>query len=436
MNKTWLIIKREYFTRIRNKTFIWSTILTPLIFCGIFGVSIYMSTRSLEELTVAVYDESGLFAGKLADGRNVHYEYVSRPVYDSVVSASGMEGYDGGLYIPDIDVDKPAGIIYTSHKQLGIFSQEKINDDLNDVLEKTRMIRANIDTTRLAEIRKNNISLIQKTITEDGSDAEANAGVSYAIGYAAALLIYFVILIYGSMVMRGVMEEKTNRIAEVIVSSVRPVQLMMGKIVGIGAVGLTQFLIWIALIAGGYMIIAASMSPDNLNELAAGAEASGGSAAAFAAAQSAMGKVNVPLLVGAFIFYFLGGYLFYASLFAAVGSAVNEDPQDAQSMMMPITMPIVFSIVIMSTAITNPTSSLAVWCSIIPFTSPVIMMARLPFGMPGTVPYWEFACSVLVLAAGFLFSTWLSARIYRTGILLYGKKVTWKEMLKWAFSKQ
>jgi len=436
MNKVWLIIKREYLTRIRNKTFIWSTILTPLFFFGIFAVSIYMSTRSTEELTVAVYDESGLFSGQLAGGRNLHYTYVSRPVYDSVVSKDGMEGYDGGLYIPAIDVDKPAGITYTSQKQLGLFSQEKINDDLNNVLERTRMIRANIDTSRLAEIKKNGISLTQKTITEDGSGAEANAGVSYAIGYAAGILIYFVILVYGSMVMRGVMEEKTNRIAEVIVSSVRPVQLMMGKIVGIGAVGLTQFLIWILLLIVGYTVMVSTMAPGNLQDIAAGAEAAGGSGAALMKAQQAMGQINIPLLTGAFLFYFIGGYLFYAALFAAVGSAVNDDPQDAQSVMMPITMPIVFSVVIMTTAVANPTGPLAVWCSIIPFTSPVIMMARLPFGVPGTVPYWEFALSVLVLAGGFLFTAWLSARIYRTGILLYGKKATWKEMLKWAFSKQ
>lgn len=225
------------------------------------------------------------------------------------------------------------------------------------------------------------------------------------------------------------------------VSSVKPFQLMIGKIVGIGAVGITQFLMWIILMTVFSTILTSTIPPDLLQQMQDGANVPGGTAqfsestVTIARASTALSAVNLPLVIGCFLFYFLFGYLFYASLFAAVGSSVNEDPQDAQSLMFPITMPIVVGIIIMINAITNPTSSLAVWASIIPFFSPIVMMARIPFGVPGTVAWWELGLSMLLLIAGFLFTTWLSAKIYRTGILLYGKKVTWKEMAKWTFRK-
>ncbi len=439
MNKILIIIKREYLTRIKNKAFIFSTLFTPLFFVGIIALSTYMGMKNLEELNIAVFDESELFIGQLESNKFISYHFVPRDVYNEALKSQTEEeaSFDGVLYIPRIDVDQPAGITYTSRKQMGMLSQERVNKDLNAVLERERMIRADIDTSRLAAVKANPIALVQKFIDKAGADKEANAGISLIAGYGAGFLIYFIILIYGSMVMRGVMEEKTNRIAEVIVSSVRPVELMMGKIIGIGAVGITQFLIWLVLIAVGYVGLMAFGSPDALQKVAEAQQTNAGPAMEAAQQlQLATAQLNIPLLLGAFIFYFLGGYLFYASLFAAVGSAVNDDPQDAQTMMMPVTMPIILSVVVLTSAINNPTGPLAVWCSIIPFTSPVIMMARLPFGVPGTVPWWQLGLSVLVLIASFMFTTWLSARIYRTGILLYGKKVTWKEMFRWAFSKQ
>jgi ABC-2 type transport system permease protein len=239
------------------------------------------------------------------------------------------------------------------------------------------------------------------------------------------------------------MEEKTNRIAEVIVSSVRPFQLMMGKITGIGAVGLTQFLLWIVLIVGLAVIGQGLIPRDTWNEVQQMQQASavGNASAAKAgeAAQqifkvkSALDTANWGLILFCFLFYFIGGYLFYSSLFAAVGSAVNEDPQEAQSLMLPITMPVIFSFIVMSIAVQDPGGSLATWASIIPFSSPIVMMARIPFGVPGTVPWWQLGLSMLLLILGFLFTVWLAGKIYRTGILLYGKKATWKTMLKWAF---
>ena len=436
MKKIALIIKREYGTRIRNKTFLLTTFLTPLLFIGIIAVSVYMSTNNSEDLKIAVYDETGLFARNLQSSKNIEYVAVLKPVFDSFSAKSPVGDYNGVLYVPVIDWELPKGIEYISEQQLGIFSQAKVDDDLNEVLEKERMVLANIDTSRLAAIKKNPISISQQLISEDNENLEANAGVASAVGYVSGMLIYMLMFIYGSMVMRGIMEEKISRVAEVMVSSVRPFQLMFGKIIGIGAVGLTQFLIWVVLILIGTTVFGSVVAGDDIQQMANAAQGKAAAAQEISGAmQIAIKQLNIPLLIGAFLFYFIFGYLFYAALFAAVGSAVSEDIQEAQSMMLPITIPIIFSFVAMSSAISNPTGDLAVWCSIIPFTSPIIMMARLPFGFPGTVAWWELGLSVICMVGGFLFTTWLSAKIYRTGILMYGKKASWKEMMQWAFRR-
>ena len=242
--------------------------------------------------------------------------------------------------------------------------------------------------------------------------------------------------------MRGVMEEKTSRVAEVIVSSVKPFPLMLGKIIGIGAVGLTQFLLWIGLIFALVLVAQAFIPHELMQEVSSiqKANAMGNASMSQYSEQSqkiytitqSVHDANVLLIIVCFVFYFIGGYLFYASLFAAIGSVVNEDPQEAQSLMLPITMPIIFSFLIMSLAAQDPGGSLAVWSSMIPFSSPIVMMARIPYGVPTSVPYWQLLLSMALLIGGFLFSTWMAGRIYRTGILMYGKP-TWKTMLRWAF---
>lgn len=267
-----------------------------------------------------------------------------------------------------------------------------------------------------------------------------------AVGYTSGTLIYITMLIYGMMLMRGVMEEKTSRIAEVIVSSVKPFELMMGKIIGIGAVGLTQFVMWIILIiilmAGAQGIFShdvvqhaqAVQTPDAGMAAGGAAMQAAGNSNAFDNLSHVLAEGNWPVILSCFIFYFLGGYLFYAALFAAIGCVV-EDVQSSQSLTLPITMPIIFSFIIGTNAVQVPGSPLAVWASIIPFSSPIVMMCRVGYGVPGTVPYWQLGASVLFLIGGFLFTTWLAGKIYRTGILMYGKKTTWKEMFKWAFRK-
>ena len=253
-------------------------------------------------------------------------------------------------------------------------------------------------------------------------DVNSNAEIASAIGYLCGFLIYFILLIYGSQVMMGVMEEKTNRIAEVMVSSIRPFQLMLGKIVGISLVALTQFFLWILFIFIIYNITSASGTGDMMSGIVG-------------EVQNIFNSINIPLIVFCFAFYLLGGFFFYSSLYAAIGSAVNEDMREAQSLSFPVTMLVIFSILLMTAAMADPTGDIAFWGSIIPFSSPIIMMGRIPFGVPGTVPWWELALSMVLLIAGFIFTTWFAGKIYRTGILMYGKKVNWKEMLKWAFTK-
>lgn len=429
MNKIWIIIKREYLTRVKKKSFIVTTLLLPLLFVAMMVVPILIA-QSGDSERVAVADESGLFESKISDDGDVHYKFVEGNI-DTLKNTYLAEGYTGLLHIPKMDVNRPPSIIYYSKGQMGITLKGSMEKKLENVIEDKRMELAGIDKSKLEDIRVD-IDIVNLAGKEG---RRGSAGFASAIGWGCGFLIYIVLLVFGMMVMRGVMEEKMNRIAEVVISSVKPFQLMMGKIIGIACVGLTQFLIWIVLIVGLYWIVLLTMGPDMANNAMAN---SPGAAASGKATEQAIiemtkmaGTANWPLLIGCFIFYFLGGYLFYAALFAAVGSLVNEDPNDAQSLTFPITLPIIFSIIIMMSAVTKPHSALAVWGSIIPFSSPIVMMARLPYGVPGTVPYWQLGLSMALLVAGFIGTTWIAAKIYRTGILLYGKKVTLKEVGKW-----
>jgi len=437
MNKTWLIIKREYLTRVRKKTFILSTILTPLLFVGIFAAVTFITIKNLGTEKIAVVDPHDFFQKNLESVEAVTFELSTS------VDTSNFDknGYTGILYPPHTGFNTTDSIKLITSKSFGMASSEGVQRQINRALENNFISRElNINPKEIDSIkdRAREVPYADMIKGEGEKLSRGNSGVAYGVGYASGFLIYITLFIYGAMVMRGVMEEKTNRIAEVIVSSVRPFQLMMGKIIGIGAVGLTQFLMWIILITILSTILGSLISPEVMAQVQhaqngmPGASQQGSEALrALAGAKLELSTVNWGLIIFCFLFYFIGGYLFYAALFAAVGSTVNEDPQDAQSLMLPITMPIILAIVIMINAITNPTSSLATWSSIIPFFSPIVMMARIPFGVPGTVPWWQLGLSMALLVAGFLFTTWLAAKIYRTGILLYGKKATWKEMFKW-----
>lgn len=435
MQKIWLIIKREYFTRVRKKSFLISTLLVPVLLVGLMIVPIVLANRDDNNDHIAVVDESNLFNGKLADGEGVYYKYIEHTNIDTFKNTYSKQGYSGVLFIPALDIERPGNIDYYSKGQPGVGLQGKLNRDVNRVIENNRMEKAGINQEKLDGIRSH-ISI--NTITESGK--KGSSEIAFAIGYASGFIIYIVLILFGMQVMRGVTEEKTSRIAEVMISSVKPFQLMMGKILGIAGVGLTQFIIWIVLIVGLYTLaLPALLGADGAHAVQQSAAASNGQSAAMIQVaeqlQRVATQVNWSLIAFCFLFYFVGGYLFYASLFAAVGSLVNEDANDAQSMTFPITLPIIVGLMIMFASVKNPGSTIAVWGSIIPFTSPIVMMARLPYGVPGTVPYWQLALSFIFLIAGFLGTTWAAGKIYRTGILMYGKKITWGEAMKWVTRK-
>ena len=443
MHKIWIIIQREYTSRVKNKRFLLVTFLVPLLMVGLIVGSAYFSFKGTEERKIAVVDPNGFFKDKLKNSKQLKFEFSSG------VDTSNYQanGYTDILLMPLFEGDKKADYILRSKKSMGFSLQETISNKINTAIEDRMLEKAGIQQSILDSIHQSAQIAELKAYEDEGKKSkESNAALAMGIGYASGLLIYITMFIYGTMVLRGVMEEKTNRIAEVIVSSVKPFELMLGKIIGIGAVGLTQFLMWIIVVMT-LTGVGLSLLPADIQNQLQQLQASGGQMGAAGMAQASESAKNIyafqhvlsttnwPLIIGLFLFYFLGGFLFYASLFAAVGSVVNEDPQDAQSLMFPITMPIIFSYIITNVVIQNPNTPMAFWASVIPFSSPMVMMARVSYGVPTTVPYWELALSMVTLIGGFLLTTWLSAKIYRTGILMYGKKVTWKEMIKWAFTK-
>lgn len=425
MKKTWIIIKREYLTRVRKKTFIISTLLFPILYLLlIFGMT-YIAKESVQNLKVAVIDSSGFFgANELAFQNSLDKSstllLVKNEDARKVIKDHQAEGFDGYIVIPPINWQTGTdSLFFKSNKSYGSGSTALVEAKLNRIWNQVKNDSLQLDSEKQKILAASRVGLKAKNI----KDEKANVNIAEGIGYVSGFLIYFILLIYGSQVMMGVMEEKTNRIAEVLVSSVKPFQMMLGKIIGIGLVALTQFFLWIAFVLIIYNIGKATGNADGMT-----AQVVGGM-------QNIFSSVNLPLILFCFGFYFLAGFFFYSSLYGAIGSAVNEDMREAQSLSFPITMLVILSIAMMSAAIANPTSPLAVWGSIIPFSSPIVMMARIPFGVPNTVPWWQLGLSMALLVFGFIFTVWFAGKIYRTGILMYGKKPTWKEMLRWAFRK-
>jgi len=423
MNKSLLIIKREYLTRVRKKTFIISTILFPLLYLGfIFGTA-YITKKSSKVLKVAIVDSSGTFDRGMVARANMqdsssYLDLIAAEKADSVTKHFSKMGYDGYVVIPATAKDTLRTLTLNAEKNHGITSIYGVRNKLNTIWSDINYNKLGISEEQRSAIEKSKLSLQERNIF----DEKADSGLASGIGYVSGFLIYFILLIYGSQVMMGVMEEKTNRIAEVMVSSIRPFQLMLGKIIGIGMVALTQFLLWIVFAVLIYNVTKASGSGNAVSAIMGEVE-------------KTISNINVPFILFCFGFYLLGGFFFYSSLFAAIGSAVNEDMREAQSLSFPVTMLVIFSIALMAPVIADPTGDLAFWASIIPFSSPIIMMCRIPFGIPSTVPWWQLGLSMALLIGGFLLTTWFAGKIYRTGILMYGKKPSWKEMLKWAFRK-
>ncbi|MCH2083031.1 MAG: ABC transporter permease [Saprospiraceae bacterium] len=437
MNKLGLIIKREYLTRVTRRSFILATLLTPLAFALFFViVGVIFSYESDDSKRIAIIDEGNMLEKKMRDENNLFFKFVDTEL-DILKKNFDDFDYDGILVIPPIKdiMTKDHTVYYYSDKQPTLDVETLIRSRVRNSIRNYKIDQLELQRDQLEAINTK-ISLEPEPINESGEDASKITGaIAAVIGGVMGMIMYMTVFIYGMMVMRSVMEEKTNRIVEVMISSVKPFQLMLGKIIGVGAVGLTQVAIWAILIPSiGFLvqIIFGFNSSPNMPLPTEGAEINPDDAQAMAAMVLAeLQSQDWLMILPLFILYFLGGYFLYSSLFAAVGSAMGDDLGEGQALTIPITIPVILAFYIMFVAIQAPNSSLAVFSSIFPLFSPIVMPARLAFGPP----IWEVLLSVAVLIGTSIFFVWLSGRIYRVGILMYGKKVSIKELGKWMFYK-
>jgi ABC-2 type transport system permease protein len=439
MNKINLIIQREYTTRVKKRSFIIMTLLTPLLLASLIFIPGYLATKEDNQTKViAVIDKTNITEGAIPQTDYMKFEYVSGTEVETIKNNFEKSGYYAILYIPE-NVLVSSKVQLYSNQQTTVGVNEHIVKALDGFFTNIKLKNENVPLDIMQRIATNiNVDTIQWTST--GEEKSGSAEMVLAIGYISGFLMYMFIFMFGAQVMRGVMEEKSNRIVEVIISSIKPFQLMMGKVVGIALVGLTQFVIWIVLTFGiffgaKYVLLQKSGS-DATTSISANImeKANTGMAQAPTGKYEEMFKeiagkfsaVNFPLIIGCFLFFFIGGYLLYASLFASVGSAVDNDT-DTQQFMLPITIPILLGLFVMMNAMQAPNSSIAVIFSLIPLTSPIVMMARIPYG----VPYWQLGLSAFFLIITFIGTIWMAGKIYRTGILMYGKKVNYAELWKW-----
>lgn len=444
-----MIIKREYLSRVRKRSFIIMTILGPLLFATFLIVPAWLSqVEDTGEKIIAVIetdeynkpkpDSLSFFADIIPDKENLKFEYVPAPL-DVLKKVLSSSKYDAVLYIPYNVINSETVELYTK-KQPSLGVEVHITKSLEKYIYNLKLRKNNIPPEVLSSVRTN-IALKTIRLGKDGTYQEQNQqDIKRWIGYICGFLIYFFIFFFGAQVMRGVIEEKTNRIVEIIVSSVRPFQLMMGKIIGVGMVGLTQFLIWIFLTSAIVLVMqqtlgykssipeSSEVTPESIFEAkpVQNQNTALNQTDEVPGYVEALGEIPFFKVFVAFIFYFLGGFLLYGSLFAAIGSAVDSET-DTQQFMLPVTIPLILSFFIMISTFTNPEGQLAVIFSIIPLTSPVVMMGRIGFD----IPLIQILSSMVALVLTFLGTTWLAGKIYRTGILMYGKKVSYKELWKW-----
>ncbi|MEA1887780.1 MAG: ABC transporter permease [Bacteroidota bacterium] len=449
MSNILTIINREYTTRVKKKSFIIMTILTPLIFVALFLIPVLIiGNQDKEFKKIAVIEEgSDLFKGVLKDREDVDFDYLENANVNDLKTTFDKAGYYGILYISPVVTNVPQAVQLISKKQPPLDLLQYIERSLEQDIENKKLLAYNIeDIDKIIKSVQTDVSVQTIRIDEEGQTKETSTGISMTLAYIGAFLMYMVVILFGTQVMRGVFEEKNNRIVEVIISSVKPIELMMGKIIGIALVGLTQFIIWILLTFAILTVVQSKVLPENPQEISQQISQSvmsqvqssqtaetvqqnielSAQEQEFAKIFSNLMNVNWPLIIISFLFYFVFGYLLYASVFAAIGSAVDTD-SDTQQFMFPIMLPIILALFVAIGTMENPESSLSFWFSMIPFTSPIVMMARLPF----EVSTWEVIVSIAVLIATFVGFVYLSARIYRIGILMYGKKITYKEMWKW-----
>lgn len=446
MNKLFLIIQREYFSRVKKKSFLIMTLVGPLLLAGLMIVPIWLAMRDKTEHQILVLDHSGLFIDKLPNTKQIKFTYGAESI--QTAKAKLKDGpFDLIMEIKGdaLNDTKTTPVLYYK-KQPGISVEQYITNTMENILFDYRLQGDSIDLTKIDKARRP-VEILTLKVTEEGKDEKTNTEINMAIGFGCAIAIYFMIFLYGSQVMRGVIEEKTNRIVEVIVSSVKPFQLMLGKIIGVALVGLTQFILWIVLTLLIQVAVTTVLFKDQIadtvkhnsqmekvmkNDLTAEVDKMEKIKSPNEVIElfNNVSNINITKVLVCFAFYFLFGYLLYAALFAAIGSAVDSEA-DTQQFILPVTIPLIASFIIAQSVVTDPDSSMAQFFSIFPLTSPIVMMVRLPFD----VPNWELALSMVTLIIGFLFFTWVAGKIYRTGILMYGKKPSWKEIGKWLFYK-
>ena len=448
MSKIPIIIKREFLTRVRKKSFVVMTLLGPFLFAALIILPVFFATMEEEDVkTIAVVDHSFLFDKKIPDSKNLKFKFLDKKDIVLFSKKFREEGYWGVLYISPVVTYSANSVILYSYSQPSMGNRLYMENALKKEMERQILLSHNLEgLEQRLEISKANLNLKTIKIEEDGREKESNSDLALIIGYASGILIYFFIFLFGTQVMRGVIEEKTNRIVEVIISSVKPFELMMGKILGIAGVALLQFTLWFiltfAFIGIGQKVFFQDQSSvmvqkSAVTDIMEQSATSGGVATPINVAPADdtqkvqkifddLKQVNFWLILLSFLFYFIGGYLLYAALFAAVGSAVDNEA-DTQQFVLPVTLPLILSIYVMINTMNNPEGALSFWFSIIPLTSPIVMMVRIPFG----VQWWELLLSMSLLVVTFIAAAWFAGKIYRTGILMYGKKVTYKEMLKW-----
>ncbi|ERM84879.1 ABC transporter permease [Rhodonellum psychrophilum GCM71 = DSM 17998] len=431
MGKIFLVIQREYFSRVKKRSFLLATILTPLIFPAIMGLFLWISVGEKDGFSlriIEVVDENDLFFLESSEQYAFSFSKISREEGKLMVQEGERFGF---LYIPKIELSKPAGIVYFGEKNPSMSLISTLESSLKRTIEEQRLYQSGIDPNVIDAFRTK-VSIQSVTLDNAGEEKISDATVNYGIGFFAGIMIYVFIFVYGNQIMQGVIEEKSSRIVEILVSSIKPFQLMLGKIIGIGAVGLTQFLIWMLLIGTitsivmGYfglqmpqqqamemanpelgLLMDDSFDSNNIIQVLQGID-----------------FVKITLM---FLFYFIGGYLLYGAFFAAIGAAVDS-PSDAQQFMLPVTIPLIIAYLgLFIFVLDDPNSRVSFWLSVIPFTSPIAMMGRASYG----VPAFDLILSMGFLVLAFLFTTWFAGKIYRIGILIHGAKVNYKTLWKW-----
>ena len=427
-----LIIEREFITRVRKKTFLVITIIAPVLFAALMIVPGVLASLPADHKNIVVLDEPALLLPEVGNDQFA-LDYLNPKEFDLALAKDYLRDSDKDalLYIPagegwDPDFIKRNILLY-GKEDIGMELQGFIENRIEDKINRQKLLKQGVDP-EVVNQAKTQVNIKSFTLgEEDGQDETSATPLKMGLGYIAGTMMYFFIFFYSVQVMRGVIEEKTSRIVEVIISSVRPYQLMLGKILGIGLVGVVQFLIWIILSSLIYAVVSQFVYP----EIFAQQVISGPNGADLSVLETTgifdmVSSINFPLVLGGFVFYFFGGYFLYSALFAALGSAIDQEA-DSQQFMLPVTAPLIIAFITAMNVIQEPNGQLAFWMSMIPLTSPITMMIRLPFG----IPLWEIALSGAILVASFFAVVGIASKIYRVGILMYGKKVTWKELYKW-----